>query len=100
MFSKLRALLPANRIAALIGVATSIAAFLVTLQTSFIPGSPAAEAIAKATVMLGSIAGALKIIDKFLDGSQQWDALLLAGADPDPDPDVPGYPESIHGPSE
>lgn len=79
MFVKLRDMLPANRIAALSGVVVSIIAFLVTMQTSFAPGSPTGELIAKGAVMLGSVLAVLKIIDKFLDGAQNWDTLMHAG---------------------
>lgn len=77
--SKLRELLPANRVAALIGVLTSIGVFLTTLLTSFVPGSPGAEAIGKAIVMLGSVIAVLRIVDKFLEGAQNFDSLMLAG---------------------
>jgi hypothetical protein len=90
MFGKLRDMLPANRIAALSGVIVSIGAFLVTLQTSFAPGSPTGELIAKGVVMLGSVLAVLKIIDKFLDGAQNYDSLMHAGV-----PKVPGVTMNI-----
>jgi hypothetical protein len=72
-------LITANRVAALTGIVLAVIAFLTTLQSSFIPGSPAGEAIAKALVMLTSVLTVLRIVDKFLDGSQNWDSLLMAG---------------------
>jgi hypothetical protein len=76
---KLKELFPANRIAAITGFLTSILAALVALKTSFLPGSPGEEAIAKAIVITGSLLAAWKIVDKFLEGAQNWDSLLLSG---------------------
>jgi hypothetical protein len=76
MLDKLRGLVTANRVIALIGLVGSAGAFLVAIQTSLIPGSPAAEAVAKAVVALGSVASFLKIVD-----SQAWDALTAAQTD-------------------
>jgi hypothetical protein len=81
MLDKLRGLVTANRVIALIGLVGSAGAFLVAIQTSLIPGSPAAEAVAKAVVALGSVASFLKIVDRFLEGSQAWDALTAAQTD-------------------
>lgn len=98
-------ILPANRIAAIIGFLTAVGAALVTLQTSFVPGSPPAEAIAKAITIVGALAGAMTIVLRFLKGSQQWDILqhgvnpvngeALAGgpADAEDDGDDDGSPE-------
>jgi hypothetical protein len=100
MFTKLRETFSANRMAALLGLVLAASAFLATLQSSFIPGSPAAEAIGKAIVMLGSVAMAIKVLDKFLDGSQNWDSLMVAGVPKNAQvvapPNAPGI-ESLDG---
>jgi len=79
MIDKLREWFPANRVAALAGFVASIAAALAALQTSFVPGTPPAEAIAKAVAFLGSVAGGLTIVWKFLDGAQNSESLLTVG---------------------
>lgn len=76
---KLRELLPANRVATIVGVVLAFVTFLTTIQTSFIPGSPGAEAIAKGIVLLGTVISALRLLEKFLEGSQNWDSLLISG---------------------
>lgn len=80
MFEKLRDLLPANRVALLLGLLGSVAAFITSLQTNLVAGSPAAEALGKAAGAVASIVMALKLVDKFLDGAQNFDTLLLSGA--------------------
>lgn len=83
--SKLRELLPANRVALYLGLLGAVAAFIASVQTSFIPGSPPAEALSKAAGAVASIVMALKLIDRFLDGAQNWDSIQATGA-----PKVPG----------
>ena len=77
LLERIKLLLPANRVAALGGIVLSVVAFLTTIQTSLVPGSPAAEAVAKAAVLLGAIAGVLAFVVKFLEGSQRYDQLIL-----------------------
>jgi hypothetical protein len=81
LIERITAILPANRIAAIIGFLTAIGAALVTLQTSFIPGSPPAEAIAKAIAIVGALVTAGQIVLKFLEGSHKWD-MLMHGVNP------------------
>lgn len=76
---KVKALISPERVALATGLVVSATAFLASIQTSLVPGSPPAEAVAKAIVALGAVAGAIKLIDKFLDGAQQWNVLV---ADP------------------
>lgn len=76
---KLRELLPANRVAAIVGVLLAITAFVADLQTSLVPGSSGAEAIGKSLIAIAAIIKVLRIVEKFMDGSQNWDTLLLSG---------------------
>lgn len=85
LFDKIREVLPANRVAAIVGFLTLVGAGLVTLQTSFVPGTSGAEAIGKAIVILGVLVKAGQIVTKFLEGSQNIDSLLIAGV-----PKAPG----------
>lgn len=78
--TKLRELLPANRLVALIGLLTAIGVVIASFQTSLVPGSPAAEALAKAAGVVAGIVTVLGIVLKFMDGSQNWDSLMLSGA--------------------
>jgi hypothetical protein len=95
MLSKLRGLLPANRIVALIGLAGAAAAFIASIQTSLVPGSPAAEACAKAAAAIVAVVAFLRIVQKFLDGSQQWDALTAGGIDDEAELDIPQQPSQV-----
>lgn len=74
---RLKLLFPANRVAAIGGIVTSIVTALVTLQANFPAGSPGHEIIAKAVIVLGAILAILGIVVKFLEGSQRWDELQV-----------------------
>jgi hypothetical protein len=80
LIQKLRELLPANRVAVLVGVLLAVAAFVADLNTSLVPGSPGAEAIGKALIAIAAIVKALRLFEKFMEGSQNWDSLLVSGA--------------------
>jgi cytochrome c oxidase assembly factor CtaG len=69
----------ANRVAAVIALLGAAAAFITTLLTDIAPGTPWAEALGKAGVMVGALLVAMRVIEKFLDGSQNWDSLTEAG---------------------
>lgn len=90
--SKFNELLPPNRIAIISGVLLSIAAFVASLETSFAPGSPSAEAIAKAGAVIASILTVWRLVEKFLDGAQNWDSLMVAGV-----PKVRGVSAPVQG---
>jgi hypothetical protein len=76
---KIKQVFTPNRIAAISGILAAIAAFVTTLETNLVPGSPATEAIAKGSVMLSAVAAVWGIIVKFMEGSQNWDSLSEAG---------------------
>lgn len=90
--SKFNELLPPNRIAIISGILLSIAAFVASLQTSFVPGSPSAEALAKAGAVIASILTVWRLVEKFLDGAQNWDSLMVAGV-----PKVRGVSAPVQG---
>lgn len=81
LLDRLRIMFPANRVAAIFGFLTSLALALTALQSSFVPGSPPAEAIAKAAGFIGGLAGAVAVVLKFMQGSQNFDKLLLGAND-------------------
>jgi hypothetical protein len=74
--TKLKEIFTPNRVFALLGLIASVTTALVTFETSLAPGSPGAEAVAKAIVILGSLATFLGIVYKFMDGSQKMDQIL------------------------
>jgi hypothetical protein len=78
--TKLKEWLPANRVVALIGMFTAIGVVIASFQTSLVPGSPAAEALGKAAGVVAGVVTMLGIVYKFMDGSQNWDSLMLSGA--------------------
>lgn len=85
MFDKIRSIFTANRVAAFITLVGAVAAFIASLETSLVPGSPAAEALGKAGGMIASLLVGLRVVEKFLEGSQNWDSLMQAGV-----PKAPG----------
>lgn len=84
-FQVIRNWISPSRVATAIGVLGAIAAFIAALQTNFAPGSPWAESLGKALVAVAAVYKALTTIEKFLDGSQNWDSLMQAGV-----PKAPG----------
>lgn len=79
MFAKIREAFPANRVAFYLGILGAAGVALTTFQTSLVPGSPPAEAIAKAVVLLATVYKFGTMIEKFLEGSQNFDSLVIAG---------------------
>jgi len=73
--AKVKEKVTANRVFALLGLVAATAAAVTTFQTSLVPGSPAAEATAKALVLLGSLGAFLAIVWKFMEGAQRMDKL-------------------------
>jgi hypothetical protein len=84
MFTKLREVLPANRVAFILGLVGVVTTALVTFQTSLVPGSPAEESIGKALIILASVYKGITLVEKFLDGSQNMDSLIVAGVPKEP----------------
>lgn len=83
--SQIREWFPANRVIALIGLLTAIGVVIASFQTSLVPGSPAAEALGKAAGVVAGVITALGIVNKFLEGSQNMDSLMISGV-----PKTPG----------
>lgn len=81
-----------NRVALISGILLAAAAFVATLQTSLVAGSPGAEAAAKAAGVIASIITVWRLLEKFLDGSQNWDSLMVAGV-----PKTPGVSAPVQG---
>lgn len=77
--SSIRNLLRPNRVAFVVGLIGAILTALVTFQTSLVPGSPGEEAIAKGVIILAAVYKGITLVEKFLDGSQNWDSLLVSG---------------------
>jgi len=78
---KIKEMLPANRIAAisaaLVTFLTAFAVFITTIQSSLVPGSPPAEALAKGAVLLTAVIAFIlavtKITTTFLYGAQAFE---------------------------
>lgn len=93
MFTKLRELLPANRVAFFTGLLGSVVVAVTAFQTDFVSSAAAneptgvaiAEGTGKAIVILGVIVKGINLVEKFLEGSQNWDSLLMSGT-----PNQPG----------
>lgn len=80
MFSKIRAALPANRIAAIVAVLIGIGTIITTfVADSGLAGTKTGDAIVAGVGLLGSLVLILKTVDKFLEGAQNWDSLMVAG---------------------
>lgn len=89
MFSKLRAALPANRIAAIIAVLIGVGTIVTTfVADSGLAGTKTGDAIVAGVGLLGSLVLILKTIDKFLEGAQNWDSLMVAGVPKGGTPDA------------
>jgi hypothetical protein len=89
---KLREVFSPNRVALISGILLAAAAFVATLQTSLVAGSPGAEAVAKAAGVIASILTVWRLLEKFLDGAQNWDSLMVAGV-----PKVRGVSAPVQG---
>src|SRR4051794_35601289 len=89
---KLREVFSPNRVALISGILLAAAAFVATLQTSLVAGSPGAEAVAKAAGVIASILTVWRLLEKFLDGAQNWDSLMVAGV-----PKVKGVSAPVQG---
>ncbi len=72
---ELKELLPANRIAVIVGALLGIVIVLTSLATNFAPGSPEFNAIGKALGVIAGTIAILKTITVFLYGSQKWDEI-------------------------
>lgn len=80
MFTKIRKALPANRVAAIIAVLTGLGTIVTTfVADSGLSGSKVGDAIVAGVGLLGGLILILKTVDKFLEGAQNWDSLMVAG---------------------
>jgi hypothetical protein len=80
MFSKIRTALPANRIAAIVAVLIGLGTIITTfVADSGLAGTKVGDAVVAGVGLLGSLVLILKTVDKFLEGAQNWDSLMVAG---------------------